>query len=118
MSGPMDAEPFGANERMLEDEDGAGEQTPVPRTECTWASHSTRFITPSKQFSRQYQHLYYQRLLLMRPLLLRAAQSKWTDSGTALTEIGVFPRFIYHPCALQSLTWTRFWISSREWSAF
>ena len=54
----------------------------MQRQECPFESHGARFIVTKKEYTRQYQHVYYQRLIAMRPSVIAAAASKWGSGGT------------------------------------
>ncbi|KAL3875497.1 hypothetical protein ACJMK2_033443 [Sinanodonta woodiana] len=48
------------------------------RTHCKFESYSDRFrLAKDRNFSRQYAHIYAERLLSMRPKLAEAAKRKW-----------------------------------------
>lgn len=47
------------------------------RTEVPYTNLSQKFKTSSKDYSRQFAHIYTVRLNLLKPRLLKAAKKKW-----------------------------------------
>lgn len=47
------------------------------RAESEWKDQSSRFLVKDRNFSRQYAHLYAERLWSARPKLSEAAKAKW-----------------------------------------
>ncbi|XP_002738996.1 DNA polymerase delta subunit 2-like [Saccoglossus kowalevskii] len=56
------------------------DQAEFQRQSCSYKNLSDRFRVKNRSFSRQYAHLYAERLLSMRPMLTRAAKKKWGDA--------------------------------------
>ena len=50
---------------------------PLSRKNCKLADFSDRFRLKSKNFQRQYAHLYSERLVTLRGNLANAAKLKW-----------------------------------------
>ncbi|XP_077980348.1 DNA polymerase delta subunit 2-like [Glandiceps talaboti] len=53
------------------------EQVEFQRPSCSYENLSDRFRLRDSSFSRQYAHVYAERLLSMRPMLTKAAKNKW-----------------------------------------
>lgn len=47
------------------------------RTSCAYENHSEKYMLKSRNFQRQYAHLYAKRLWSMRDNVTKAAKSKW-----------------------------------------
>ncbi|KAL8585414.1 hypothetical protein ACOMHN_046657 [Nucella lapillus] len=47
------------------------------RVESEYSDQSSRFLVKDRNFSRQYAHLYAERLWTARPKLIKAAKAKW-----------------------------------------
>ena len=47
------------------------------RVSCDFKNLSERFLIKDRNFSRQYAHLYAQRLWSFRPNIVQAAKDKW-----------------------------------------
>lgn len=52
-------------------------ETVYSRVNCSYKSLSERFGLQSKDFSRQFAHIYAVRLTKMRELLTRRVRNKW-----------------------------------------
>ncbi|XP_070581027.1 DNA polymerase delta subunit 2-like isoform X2 [Ptychodera flava] len=53
------------------------QQVEFQRPSCSYENLSERFRLKDPSFSRQYAHLYAERLLSMRPMLVKACKNKW-----------------------------------------
>lgn len=52
-------------------------ETVYSRVNCSYKCHSERFGLQSKDYARQFAHIYAVRLTKMRELLTRRIRNKW-----------------------------------------
>lgn len=64
----------------------APESDTFERVDCVTKDQSSRFVVKDRNFSRQYAHLYAERLWAVRPKLIEAAKSKW-DADIAVCKL-------------------------------
>ncbi|CAH1795392.1 unnamed protein product [Owenia fusiformis] len=57
--------------------DPNGENASFSRGSATIEDHSSRYMLKKKNFTRQYAHIYSQRLEKLRPHLIASAKNKW-----------------------------------------
>ncbi|XP_033095506.1 DNA polymerase delta subunit 2-like [Anneissia japonica] len=53
------------------------EQIKVPRATCSYDNHCSQFLVKERNYSRQYAHLYAQRLKCFYPTLEKTVRRKW-----------------------------------------
>ena len=71
------AKPEPSNVGQFMSEDGESAMETYERVESEVKDQSSRFLVKDRNFSRQYAHLYAERLWTARPKLIEAAKSKW-----------------------------------------
>ncbi|KAL5019253.1 hypothetical protein ScPMuIL_004975 [Solemya velum] len=69
--------PSAKAETLLSEPTESETTSEIKRSTCNCVNHSEKFLIKDRSFSRQYCHLYAERLWTMRPGLERSAKSQW-----------------------------------------